>query len=140
MREVLSASGQPVVIGLLGGGNRNTVLEIPLGQRRLVARQSHRGSACLDWEIAFLDHLASHGLKVPAVMPALGGRRYVDSPLRRRAASPIGTGDEERQGAQDATQERAFTGYRPAQERAARVRPADKTTRAGRVTRDHVSV
>lgn len=78
MREVLSGWGQPVVIGPLGGGNRNTVLEIRLGQRRLVARRSRREPASLDWEIALLDHLADHGLRVPAVVPSLDGRRHVE--------------------------------------------------------------
>lgn len=78
MREVLSAWGQPVVVGALGGGHRNTVLEIRLGGRRLVARLSRREPASLDWEIALLDHLASHGLRVPVAVPSLDGRPHVD--------------------------------------------------------------
>jgi Ser/Thr protein kinase RdoA (MazF antagonist) len=78
MREALSAWGQPVVVGPLGGGNRNPVLEIRLGDRRLVARWSRREPASLDWEIALLDHLASHGMRVPAAVPSLDGRRHVD--------------------------------------------------------------
>src|SRR6202023_2453252 len=42
MREVLAAWGQPEVTGVLSGGNRNTVLDLRLGMRRLVARWSRR--------------------------------------------------------------------------------------------------
>jgi Ser/Thr protein kinase RdoA (MazF antagonist) len=78
VREVLSAWGEAAVIGPLGGGHRTTVLEIRLGQRRLVARRSRRDPASLDWEIALLDHLAGHGVRVPATVPSLDGRRHVD--------------------------------------------------------------
>jgi Ser/Thr protein kinase RdoA (MazF antagonist) len=78
MHEALSAWGQPVVIGPLSGGSRNTVLEILLGRRRLVARRSRREPASLDWEIALLDHLADQGLRVPTAVPSLDGRRHVD--------------------------------------------------------------
>jgi Ser/Thr protein kinase RdoA (MazF antagonist) len=95
MREVLSAWGQLAVIGPLGGGNRNMVLEIRLGQRRLVARQSRREPASLDWEIALLDHLASHGLTVPAAVPALDGRSHVDGVIVQTwlDGEPPGPGD-----------------------------------------------
>ena len=76
--EVLRAWGTPVVIGRLGGGNRNSVVEIRLGGRRLVARRSRRSAASLDWEAALLEHLASHGLRVPVPVSALDGRRHVD--------------------------------------------------------------
>jgi Ser/Thr protein kinase RdoA (MazF antagonist) len=80
--EILGAWGEPEVVGPLSG-NRNTVWEIRLGGRelagqRLAARASRREPASLDWEIALLDHLASHGLLVPATVPALDGRRQVD--------------------------------------------------------------
>jgi Ser/Thr protein kinase RdoA (MazF antagonist) len=68
----------PVVVGRLGGGNRNVVIEIRLGDRRLVARRSSRTPASLDWEAALLDHLASHGVRVPVAVPALDGWRQVD--------------------------------------------------------------
>lgn len=66
------------VIGPLGGGNRNSVLELRCGGERLVARRSRRPPASLDWEVGLLDHLARHGLRVPAVIPARDGRRHVD--------------------------------------------------------------
>jgi Ser/Thr protein kinase RdoA (MazF antagonist) len=66
------------VTGPLGGGNRNTVLEVRRGTERLVARRSARSAASLDWEIGLLDHLARHGLRVPAVIPARDGRQHVD--------------------------------------------------------------
>jgi Ser/Thr protein kinase RdoA (MazF antagonist) len=77
MREVLAAWGQPEVTGVLGGGNRNTVLDLRLGTRRLVARCSRRDPASLDWEVALLGHLARNGLRVPAVVPSLDGRCHI---------------------------------------------------------------
>jgi len=81
MREVLAAWGELEVVGLLSGGNRNTVLEVRYGAQRLVARRSRRSPASLDWEIALLDHLARNGLRVPAVVPTLDGRRQIDGIL-----------------------------------------------------------
>ena len=80
--EALAAWGEPEVVGPLSG-NRNTVWQIRLHGReltgqQLVARTSRREPASLDWEIALLDHLAGHGLRVPAAVPALDGRRHVD--------------------------------------------------------------
>ncbi len=77
MREALTAWGRPEVTGALGGGNRNTVLELRLGGQRLVARRSRRSAASLDWEACLLDHLARSGLRVPAVVPSLDGRRHI---------------------------------------------------------------
>jgi Ser/Thr protein kinase RdoA (MazF antagonist) len=78
MDEILAMWGPVEVAGPLGGGNRNPVLEIRIGQRRLAARESRRDLASLDWEIALLDHLAGHGLRVPVAVPALDGRRHVN--------------------------------------------------------------
>jgi Ser/Thr protein kinase RdoA (MazF antagonist) len=78
VRDVLRAWGAVAVVGRLSGGNRNTVLELRLGQQRLVGRMSRRPAASLDWEIDLLDHLARHGMRVPAVVPALDGRRHID--------------------------------------------------------------
>lgn len=78
MDEILALWGRAEVIGSPGGGNRNTVLEIRIGQRRLAARKSRRNRASLDWEIALLDHLAGHGLRVPVAVAALDGRRHID--------------------------------------------------------------
>jgi Ser/Thr protein kinase RdoA (MazF antagonist) len=46
-----------------------------------VARRSRRAAASLDWEIALLDYVAGHGLRVPVTVPALDGRRHVDGVL-----------------------------------------------------------
>ncbi len=78
MERALAAWGRPIVVGPLGGGNRNTVVEIRLGGQRLVARRSARPPASLHWEIALLDHLASRGLRAPVSVPALDGRLHVD--------------------------------------------------------------
>jgi Ser/Thr protein kinase RdoA (MazF antagonist) len=77
MEELLALWGRAEVIGPLGGGSRNTVLEVQIGQRRLAARWSRREPASLDWEIALLDLLAGHGLRVPLAVPALDGRRHI---------------------------------------------------------------
>ena len=77
MDDVLAAWGQPDMVGRLGGGNRNTVTEIRLNGRRFATRMSRRPPASLDWEVRLLDHLAAHGLRVPAAIPALDGRRHV---------------------------------------------------------------
>ena len=78
MREVLAAWGLPTLVGPLGGGNRNTVVEVRLGGERLVARRSRREPASLDWEVSLLDHLARHGMTVPAVIPSLDGRLHIE--------------------------------------------------------------
>jgi Ser/Thr protein kinase RdoA (MazF antagonist) len=78
VEHILAAWGKPVVVGQLGGGNRNAVMEIRLRDERLVARRSRRTPASLDWEADLLDHLARHGLRVPVPVPALDGRRHVD--------------------------------------------------------------
>lgn len=77
VQEQLAAWGQVTVIGVLGGGNRNTVLEVRRGEERLVARKSRRPPASLKWEIDLLDHLASSGMRVPRYLPALDGQRHV---------------------------------------------------------------
>lgn len=95
MDEILAMWGQAEVAGPLGGGNRNAVLEIRIGQRRLAARRSRRDPASLDWEIALLDHLAAHGLRVPVAVPALDGRRHIDRVVVQTwlDGTPPGKGD-----------------------------------------------
>ncbi len=78
LEQTLAHWGQPAIIRPLSGGNRNLVVEIRLGNQRLAARRSPRPPASLDWECALLDHLASHGLRVPVAVPALDGRRHID--------------------------------------------------------------
>jgi Ser/Thr protein kinase RdoA (MazF antagonist) len=78
MRAALRAWGDVTVVGPLAGGHRNQVREVRRGGERLVARQSGRGPASLDWEADLLGHLARHGFRVPSVIPALDGRRQVD--------------------------------------------------------------
>jgi Ser/Thr protein kinase RdoA (MazF antagonist) len=65
------------VIGSLGGGYRNEVLEIRSAGRRLLVRRSRRESASLDWELDLLPLLAEHGIRVPQVVPCLDGLRHV---------------------------------------------------------------
>jgi Ser/Thr protein kinase RdoA (MazF antagonist) len=76
--ERFRAWGDLRVVGKLGGGNRNEVVEAlaPDG-RRLVARLSRRTEPALEWELDLLEHLAGLGFTVPAILPALDGRRHV---------------------------------------------------------------
>jgi Ser/Thr protein kinase RdoA (MazF antagonist) len=78
MRDLLAAWGPLEVVGALGGGNRNLVAEGRLGARRVVVRRSRRPPASLAWEADLLDHLARNAMRVPAVVPALDGRRHID--------------------------------------------------------------
>jgi Ser/Thr protein kinase RdoA (MazF antagonist) len=76
--RVLEAWGPLRVIGRLGGGNRNEVLEVRRGDQRLVARRSRRSAASLSWEVRLLEHLARSGIRVPVVVPTVDGRWHVD--------------------------------------------------------------
>lgn len=76
VREVLAAWGDADIVRPLSGGNRNAVMEIRLDGRRLVARQSRRQAASLDWEADLLGHLARHGMRVPSVVPTRDGRDH----------------------------------------------------------------
>lgn len=78
---MLRAWGSVRVVGRLGGGNRNEVLEVRRGGQRLVARRSRRPDASLSWEVRLLEHLARQGIRVPVVVPAMDGRRHVDGVL-----------------------------------------------------------
>jgi len=73
----LSAWGPVAVVGPLGGGHRNEVLELRRAGSPLVARRSRRSAAALDWELDLLAFLAGEGFLVPAVVPALDGRQHV---------------------------------------------------------------
>src|SRR5690349_3685209 len=95
MRDVLVAWGELTIVGPLGGGNRNSVLELRRGGRRLVARQSRRPAASLDWELDLLAFLAREGFRVPAIVAAADGRRHVSGVVVQSwlDGSPPGPGD-----------------------------------------------
>jgi Ser/Thr protein kinase RdoA (MazF antagonist) len=67
------------VLERLGGGFRNRVWAVRVGQRRLAARDSGgaRSGPALDWELDLLEELAAAGFEVPRPVPALDGRRRV---------------------------------------------------------------
>ena len=72
------AWGELRVVGKLDGGNRNEVVEaVAPDGRRLVARLSGRTEPVLDWELDLMEHLGGLGFTVPAIVPALDGRRHV---------------------------------------------------------------
>lgn len=81
MSGALDPWGPLRVVGRLGGGNRNEVLEVRQGTQRLVARRSRRSAASLTWEVRLLEHLARCGVRVPAIVPAQDGRAHVDGVL-----------------------------------------------------------
>lgn len=81
MEDVLAAWGALAVVGTLGGGHRNEVLEVRRAGQRLVARRSRRSAASLAWEVRLLEHLARGGIRVPAIVPTLDGRTQVDGVL-----------------------------------------------------------
>ena len=68
----LTPWGPVTVVGPLGGGHRNEVLELRRRGERLVARRSRRCVAALEWELDLLEFLASHGFRVPAVITTNG--------------------------------------------------------------------
>ncbi|MGH2604236.1 MAG: phosphotransferase, partial [Dehalococcoidia bacterium] len=77
--SALSAWGPGVRLSdPLGGGHRNHVREVRIGQSRYAARLSPRSTPALEWELDLLGHLAGHGLRVPAVCLTPDGRRQVD--------------------------------------------------------------
>lgn len=80
----LSAWGRISVVGRLGGGHRNEVLEVRRDGERLVARCGRRSPASLAWELDLLDFLGEHGFVVPAVVPALDGARSVGGVVVQR--------------------------------------------------------
>jgi Ser/Thr protein kinase RdoA (MazF antagonist) len=80
----LSAWGQVAVVGRLGGGHRNEVLELRRGGERLVARITRRSAASLQWELELMGFLRGHGFVVPEVVPADDGRSQVDGVVVQR--------------------------------------------------------
>lgn len=95
MRDVLAAWGRLRVVGPLGGGHRNNVVELRRGRQRLVARQSGRPVAGLDWELDMLASLDRAGFRVPATITSLDGRRHVQGVVVQSwlDGSPPGPGD-----------------------------------------------
>ena len=84
MLSLLRHWGEVDIVGYLGGGHRNEVLDIRRGGQRLVARRSRRDTAALVWELDLLDFLGNHGFLVPAVIPCLDGRRHVQGVVVQR--------------------------------------------------------
>ncbi|MBQ0986655.1 phosphotransferase [Streptomyces sp. F63] len=95
LRNLVRAWGDVHVVDRLPGGNRNEVLEVRRGVERLVARRSRREPAALAWELDLLEYLDGHGFTVPAVVPAMDGRRHVDGAVVQRwlDGGPPGPGD-----------------------------------------------
>jgi Ser/Thr protein kinase RdoA (MazF antagonist) len=62
----------------LAGGVANEVWSVRIQGRLAVARLGGRGDADLAWETALLQHLDREGLAVPAPIPTVDGRLFVD--------------------------------------------------------------
>jgi Ser/Thr protein kinase RdoA (MazF antagonist) len=80
----LSAWGPVAVVGRLGGGHRNEVLELRRGGERLVCRNTHRSEASLEWELELMGFLGNHGFLVPEVVLTDAGRLQVDGMVVQR--------------------------------------------------------
>ncbi|MGH3761781.1 phosphotransferase enzyme family protein [Actinophytocola sp.] len=80
----LSPWGPVAVVGRLGGGHRNEVLEVWRGCERLVARRSRRSEASLEWELELMGFLGDHGFIVPEVVLTDAGRPQVDGMVVQR--------------------------------------------------------
>jgi Ser/Thr protein kinase RdoA (MazF antagonist) len=76
--------GGVTVVGRLGGGHRNEVLELRRRGERLVGRVTRRSPASLEWELDLMRFLAEHGFTVPSVIPADDGRSHVDGVVVQR--------------------------------------------------------
>lgn len=76
--DALDQWGRARVIERLSGGVRNDVRLVELGDRRVVARLGSRAHEDLAWETELVGFLAASGLSVPALVPALDGRPFVD--------------------------------------------------------------
>jgi Ser/Thr protein kinase RdoA (MazF antagonist) len=76
-------------------GTATRSLEARLGARRVVVCRSRRPPESLAWEADLLDHLSRNGLRVPAVIPALDGRRHIDGVMVQTwlDGMPPGTAD-----------------------------------------------
>ena len=70
---------EPVV-----GGHRNVVWRGVLHGDSVAVRSSRRSPASLDWELTLLDHLASHGVGVAAVIPTVSGASSADGVVVQR--------------------------------------------------------
>lgn len=76
--------GAVTVVGRLGGGHRNEVLEARLAGERVVVRGTHRSAAALDWELDLMQHLSANDFTVPATVSTVDGRRHVDGIVVQR--------------------------------------------------------
>jgi len=77
--EALGLWGEDVVrVERLTGGVANDIWSVRIGGQLAVARLGNRSDADLAWEAALLQHLQRHGLEVPAPIPTMDGRLFVD--------------------------------------------------------------
>lgn len=72
------------VVGRLGGGHRNEVLEARRGAERLVCRITRRPAAALQWELELMKFLGDNGFLVPQVVPTDTGQLHADGTVLQR--------------------------------------------------------
>ena len=65
-------------VARLTGGTVNDVWSVRIGGQLAVARLGTRSDADLAWEAALLHHLDANGMIVPAPIPTMDGRDFVD--------------------------------------------------------------
>jgi Ser/Thr protein kinase RdoA (MazF antagonist) len=77
--EALKLWGDDVVrVERLTGGVANDIWSVRIGGELAVARHGQRSDADLAWEAGLLQHLERNGLTVPAPIPTMDGRLFVD--------------------------------------------------------------
>lgn len=77
--EALKLWGDDAVrVERLTGGVANDIWSVRIGGQLAVARLGKRSDADLGWEAGLLQHLEQNGLAVPAPIPTVDGRLFVD--------------------------------------------------------------
>ncbi len=77
--EALKLWGDDAVrVERLTGGVANDIWSVRIGGQLAVARLGKRSDADLGWEAGLLQHLERNGLAVPAPIPTVDGRLFVD--------------------------------------------------------------
>lgn len=114
--EALGLWGEDVVrIERLTGGVANDIWSVRIGGQLAVARLGKRSDADLGWEAALLLHLERNGLTVPAPIPTMDGRLFVDglTVMKYMAGGPPNSADDWRRVAATLRELHRLTAGRP---------------------------
>ncbi len=66
------------VIEPVTNGNRNAVWRGRIGDRAVAVRRARRSADSLEWELTLLEHLDTHGFRVPVAVPTDNGNPTAD--------------------------------------------------------------